>query len=127
MKTANHTSPIRRVIGDSLLVLAILLAADVVIVMLHRINTVVLKADYREIFQYELIICAMLLLFALDVRFGFFTRSNHTILRIAGWVLRIAVVLFSLVIVFFCGKVIGGSVINTAGRADNAIVLGLAL
>ena len=127
MKTENHTSRIRRIIGDILLVLAILLTADVIIVMLHKINAVVLKADYREIFHYELILCADILLFALDVRFNLFTRSKRTIVRIAGWVLRIVVVLSTLVIVFFCGKVIRGSLINTAGPAENAIVLGLAL
>ena len=30
-------------------------------------------------------------------------------------------------IVFFCGKVIRGSLIKTEGKADNALVLGLAL
>ena len=30
-------------------------------------------------------------------------------------------------IVFLCGKVISGSVINTGGKADHVIVLGLAL
>ena len=127
MKTEKHTSRIRRIIGDILLVLTVLLTADVVIVMLHKISTVVLKAKYQEVFQYELILCAVLLLFALDVRFDLFTRSKHTILRLVGWVLRAAVVLSTLVIVFFCGKVIRGSMINTAGQADHAIVLGLAL
>ena len=127
MKTENQVSRVRRIIGDVLLVLAVLLTADVTIVMLHKINAVVLKADYREIFEYELILCAALLLFALDVRFNLFTRSKHTIARIAGWVLRAAVVLSTLVILFFCGKVISGSVINTADRAENVIVLGLAL
>ena len=127
MKTGNQPSRIRRIIGDLLLVLVLFLTADVVIVMLHKINTVVLKADYQEIFHYELILCAVLLLFTLDIRFNLFTRSKHTLIRIAGWALRAAVVLLSLAIIFFCGKVVGGSVINTAGQADHAIVLGLAL
>ena len=101
MKTENQASRVRRIIGDVLLVLAVLLTADVTIVMLHKINAVVLKADYREIFEYELILCAAFLLFALDVRFNLFTRSKHTIVRIAGWVLRAAVVLSTLVILFF--------------------------
>lgn len=117
----------KRITGDILLVLAILLTADVVIVMLHRINAVVLKADYQKVFRYELILCAVLLLFALDVRFNLFTRAEHQAVRIAGWVLRAAVALLTLVIVFFSGKVICGSMMNTAGRADHAIVLGLAL
>ena len=81
MKTEKHTSRIRRIIGDILLVLTVLLTADVVIVMLHKISTVVLKAKYQEVFQYELILCAVLLLFALDVRFNLFTRSKQMILE----------------------------------------------
>ena len=127
MKAANQTSRIRRIIGDILLVLSLLLTADVVVVMLHKINAVVLKADYQEIFHYELILCAILLLFALDVRFNLFTRSKQPIVRIAGWVLRIIVVSLTLAILFFGGKVVCGSMINNMGQADHAIVLGLAL
>ena len=72
MRTENRVSPIRRIIGDILIALVILLSADVVIVMLHRINAVVLKSDYTELFEYELILCVILLLFALDVRFNLF-------------------------------------------------------
>ena len=117
----------KKIVGDVLLALVVLLIADVVIVMLHRINAVVLKADYQKVFRYELILCAVLLLFALDFRFNLFTRAGHPAVRIAGWVLRAAVVLLTLVIVFFSGKVICGSLMNTAGQADHAIVLGLAL
>ena len=92
-----------------------------------RIRAVVLKADYQQVFLYELFLCAVLLLFALDVRFNLFTRWKPGFLRVAGWLLRIGVMLFSAVILFFCGKVIVGGMINTAGQADYAIVLGLAL
>ena len=119
----NHPFPA----GDILLLLVILLTVDVVVVMLHKINSVVLKADYKELFLYELILYGVLLLFALDVRFNLFTSSGHTVLFIAGWVLRVLLILLVLVIVFFSGKVIRGSLMNTAGPADNAIVLGLAL
>lgn len=127
MAKKNHTSRVRRVIGNILLVLAVLLIIDVAYVMPARINSVVLKADYREVFMYELILCAVLLLFALDVRFNLFTRWKPVILKAIGWILRAVIVLFSAVIIFFCGKVITGSLINTAGQADYAIVLGLAL
>ena len=127
MEKKNRTSRVRRIIGDILLVLVILLIADVVFVMPARINAVVLKADYQEVFMYQIILCVILLLFALDVRFNLFTRWKPVILRVAGWLLRTVIVLFSAVILFFCGKVIVGSIINTAGPADHAIVLGLAL
>ena len=127
MKKQKHISGIRRIIGDVLLMLVVLLTVDVAVVMPHRIRAVVLKADYQEIFYYQLFLCAILLLFALDVRFNLFTRSRYMVIRIVGWVLRIAVVLFSTVIIFFCGKVMAGCMINTAGQADYALVLGLAL
>ena len=127
MKKENHTSAIRRIIGDVLIVLAILLTVDVIIVMTYRINAVVLKEDYQTVFKYQLILCAILLLFSFDIRFLFFTRSKRKPVRIIGWVVRILVILLTSVIVFFCVKVIGGCFINTSKRAEHAIVLGLAL
>jgi len=127
MKTRNRISRIRRIIGDILLVLVILLIVDVAFVMPVRINAVVLKADYRKVFMYEIILCVILLLFTLDVRFNIFTRWKLVFLKAIGWILRTVIVLLSAVIIFFCGKVITGGLINTAGQADHAIVLGLAL
>ena len=126
-KTRNRISRIRRIIGDILLVLVIFLIVDVAFVMPVRINAVVLKADYRKVFMYEIILCVILLLFTLDVRFNIFTRWKLVILKAIGWILRTVIVLLSAVIIFFCGKVITGGLINTAGQADHAIVLGLAL
>ena len=59
--------------------------------MLHKMNAVVLKADYQKVFRYELILCLILLIFATDVRFNLFSRSKHRFFGIVGWVLRIAV------------------------------------
>ena len=115
MKTRNTDSRIRKMIGDILLALVVLLSADVIIVMSARINAVVLKADYREVFMYEIILCVILLLFALDVRFNLFTRWKPVILKGFGWILRAVVILLSAVILFFCGKVITGGMVNTAG------------
>ena len=127
MKTENRTSRIRRIIGDILLVLAILLMVDVVFLMSDKVDAVVLKADYREIFMYEIVLCMTLLSAALDVRFNIFTRWKTRLIRVIGWLLRAVIVLSCTVIVFFCGTVIAGSMVNTAGQADYAIVLGLAL
>ena len=127
MKSGNRISRFRRVAGDILLALVILLAIDVIAVMSARIKGVVLKADYQEVFTYELILCAVLFLFALDVRFALFTRWKHVLLKGIGWAVRVVIVLFSAAILFFCGKVITGGMIRTAGQAEYAIVLGLAL
>ncbi len=127
MKSGTRISRVRRIIGDILLLVVILLLADVFFVMPDRINAVVLKADFRSVFRHEVILCAILLLFALDVRFNLFTRWKSLALRVIGWIPRAVLILFSAVILFFCGKVIAGSLINTAGDANYAIVLGLAL
>ena len=120
-------SPARRIIGDLLLFLIVWLTAETIIVMTHKINTVVLKNDYIEVFRYQLIFCAILLIFALDVRFGFFTRLRFKAAKVIGWILRIVIILLTAVISFFCMKVIAGSFINTSEKTDYAIVLGLAL
>ena len=127
MKTANRPSLVRRVIGDILLALAVILIAEVAIVMPARINAVVLKSDYQEVFVCQRILCTVLLLFALDIRFNLFTRWKPVAVRVIGWILRVAVILASAVIIFFCGKVVISSVVQNAGQADHVIVLGLAL
>ena len=127
MKKGNRTSCIRRIIGDILLVLTVLLLIDAAFVMPAKIHAVVQKADYQEIFMYEMILCMILLLFALDIRYNVFTRWKPVILRGIGWLMHTVIVLFSPVIIFLCGKVIIGNMVNTAGQADYGIVLGLAL
>ncbi len=117
----------RRVIGDALILLALILAILVCVTMLRRIRAVVLKGDYRQVFHYQLILCGILLLFALDVRFGFFTRPRPLALKIPGWILRVAVAAFAAVIIAFSGRVIAGGMGRTAGEAGHVIVLGLAL
>ena len=120
-------SPARRIIGDTLIVLLLFFTAYLCIIMLQRINSVVLKNTYRKIFHNELILCGVLLLFALDLRFGFFTWFHAKALRVGGWCLRILVVLFAAGILFFCGRVVFGGMCNTAREAEHVIVLGMAL
>ena len=127
MKAGKRTSGARRIIGDILLVLAVLLLIDVAAVMPARVSAYVQKADTQKVFIYEIFLGVILLLFALDVRFSLFTRWKPAFLRAVGWLLRTAVVLASAVILFFCGKVIIGGMIQTAGPANYAICLGLAL
>lgn len=127
MKTGHRAPPARRIAGDALLALAALTTADVVIVMLRRIDAVVRKADYREVLAYELMLCAILLLFALDVRFDLFARMKGRTARSVGRALRALVAALALAIMFFCGRVMLGGAVNTAGPAERAIVLGMAL
>ena len=116
----------RQKIGTILLVLAAAFTVYLSVIMIRRINTVVLKANYTKIFRYELAMCVFFILFAADVRFGF-TGAEHTALKAAGWCLRVVVVLVTAVLLFFMGKITVGSFIHTEAPANNAVVLGLAL
>ena len=117
----------RSIIGDILILLAVLFTAYLSAVMIHRIRTVVLKDDYIKVFRYELAACACFILFALDVRFGFFTKPGPVVLKAAGWALRAIVILVTAVVLFLMGRIAAGSFIRTDVPARNAIVLGLAL
>ena len=117
----------KRVIGTILILLAAAFTVYLCIIMVQRINAVVLKDVYKQIFRHELVICAFFMLFALDVRFGFFTRMKPAVLKGIGWCLRVVVILATMAFLFFIGKVTVGSFIRTEAPANNAIVLGLAL
>ncbi len=117
----------RQIIGDMLIFLSVAFTIYLSVIMIRRINGVVLKNDYIKVFKYELIACALFILFALDVRFGFFTKINIGAVKVIGWVLRIAVTLMVAALLFFIGKITVGSLINTAAPANKTIVLGLAL
>lgn len=118
----------RQVCGDILIALVIAFTVYLSVIMIRRIQTVVLKDNYIKIFRYELAMCAVFLLLALDVRFGLFTRWAHTpVLKVIGWIPRAAVILAAAALLCFIGKITAGSFINTAAPAKHAIVLGLAL
>ena len=117
----------RKTIGNILIILSVAFTVYLSVIMIQRINTVVLKDSYREIFGYELLACAVFILLSLDIRFSLFTRLKPKILKAVGWGLRIAVILLAAVLLFFMGKIVAGSFIHTEAPAKNAIVLGLAL
>ena len=129
MKTAEKrkTGKIRMIIGYVLIALSVLLTIETVTVMTHRINTVVLKDDYITVFRYQLLICAALIIFSLDVRFGFFTLFKNTALKAVGWILRTGVIAFVCLVLALNILVITGGMINTSGPAEYAVVLGKAL
>ena len=117
----------RRAAGDLLIVLVIVFTVYLTVIMTHRISAVVLKNSYAEIFRYELIVCGVFLVLALDFRFGFLTGSRNSLFRAAGWGIRVLLVCGAAVIVFFCGRITAGSFIRTAEPARHVLVLGLAL
>lgn len=113
--------------GDILILLAVAFTIYLSAIMIHRINTVVLKDSYVKIFRCELMICALFILFAVDVRIDLPGRAKAEAVKILCWVLRALVCLVCAAVLFFLMKITVGSFIRTAGRADHAIVLGLAL
>ena len=117
----------RRAAGDFLIALVIAFTIYLTVIMTRRISAVVLKDSYKEIFRYELIICGVFLVLALDFRFGFLTGSRNGLIRAAGWGIRIPLACLAAVVLFFCGKITAGSFIRTAEPARHALVLGLAL
>lgn len=116
----------RKIIGNIMLILAAAFTVYLSVIMIGRINAVVLKATYKKIFTYELIICAVFILLAVDVRFGF-TGMKSKVLKALGWVLRVIVIAVAAVSLFFIGKVMIGGFSHASNLADHAIVLGLAL
>ena len=117
----------RKIIGNALIALTVLFTVWLSAVMLRRISGVVLKGAYVNFFLRELAICAVFILLALDVRFGFLTKLRWKTAKAAGWVLRGALVLAAAVLLFLMGKVVVGGFVNTSAPAGHAIVLGLAL
>lgn len=118
---------VRQIIADSLILAAVVFTLYLSVIMIHRIRTVVLKDTYFSIFRYELLACAIFLLFAFDLRFGFLTAMSFKALKVVGWLVRVLVVLAFSVILFFVGKVTVGSLVRTAEPARHVLVLGLAL
>ena len=117
----------RRFIGNLCIILAVLFTVYMSVIMVGRINAVVLKDSYIKIFKYELVICAVFLVLALDIRTGFFTKLRPRLLKALGWILRLAVILVAGFVIFLFSQVAIGGMISIPGYADHAIVLGLAL
>lgn len=117
----------RRVIGDILIVLVAAFMVYLGVIMHQRIQTVDLSDLYKKVLLNEQILCLVLLVFALDVRFAFFTRSRHVPLKVVGWVLRMIVIVATALILFIGGRVIVTGATTGTGVSDHVIVLGMAL
>lgn len=126
-KNKDPKNKLRRIAGDILIALTLLLAADVTVIMLYRISSVVRKEVYKTVFIYELIILAVMIVLAFDIRFGFLTCMKRRGAKIAGAVVRTAVILFTAAILFFGCKAAFTGFVEDKESADHAIVLGMAL
>lgn len=122
-----HPATARRVAGDILIAFFAVFTLWLSAVMLHRIHTVVLADTYRKVFRNELVLCAVLLVFALDLRFGLLTRIRFMPARILGWILRLAAIAGTLAILALAALVIGSGMADAGTEAAQVIVLGMAL
>ena len=111
----------QRILGDLLILFGVLFTIYLTVIMTRRIRAVVRKDTYREVFRYELIACAVFLVFALDLRFDWLAG------RRLGTLVRGLFMAGGAVLVFFLGKVIAGGLPRTEAAAKNVLVLGLGL
>ncbi len=123
----NKANNIRRIIGDILIVLFGILAVDTVVVMINKINKVVLSDGYCRMLIFELIVFAILIVFALDIRFSILSWKKNRAVKVFGWIIRVVICILSALVIFFGVKVVIGGFINNAKQAKYAIVLGMAL
>lgn len=108
-------------LGDFFILFGVLFTVYLSVVMIRRIRAVVRKDTYREVFRYELIACAVFLVFALDLRFDWLAG------RRLGTLVRGLFMAGCAVLVFFLGKVIAGGLLRTEAAAKIVLVLGLGL
>lgn len=117
----------RRILGDGLIALVALYTVYLILVMRYRTAVIVEKAGYMDVFRYEMAVCALFLLGALDLRFGFLTRFGGKPVRILGGIVRGGLAVFAVGILLMAAWVIGAGMKSSAGRADYVLVLGKAL
>ena len=118
---------IERLLADFLIILSVAFTLYIIFIMRERIKNVVLKDAYRIVFRFELLACAFLILFALDLRFHLLTMFPGTLMKMIGWILRIIVILMVFVLLFFSMRIIINGRISSKEKTDTALVLGLAL
>ena len=118
---------IERLLADFLIILSVAFTLYIIFIMRERIKNVVLKDAYRIVFRFELLACAFLILFALDLRFHLLTMFPGTLMKVIGWILRIIVIFMVFVLLFFSVRIIINGRISSKEKTDIALVLGLAL
>ena len=118
---------IERLLPDFLIILSVAFTLYIIFIMRERIKNVVLKDAYRIVFRFELLACAFLILFALDLRFHLLTMFPGTLMKMIGWILRIIVIFMVFVLLFFSMRIIIYGRISSKEKTDTALVLGLAL
>ena len=117
----------RRAIGNTLIILSISFTIYIAAVMLYKISAVELKQSYIIALGAELVICALSIAFSFDVRTGFLTIARNSFLKFIGWVLRIIVTAVAVIVIALDGYIVVNGFGEADPKADNAVVLGMAL
>ena len=80
---------VRRIIGDILLVLMLLLSVEIIIDMFSKMFLEATEGDVQKAMVFELLICWVLFLTVFDIRFSIFTWTQNKVARVVGWILRV--------------------------------------
>ena len=114
----NDASPIkigkvRRIIGDILLVLMLLLSVEIIIDMFSKMFLEATEGDVQKAMVFELLICWVLFLTVFDIRFSIFTWTQNKVARVVGWILRVIMAGLSITVVVLSIIVIAKGLVVT--------------
>ena len=104
---------VRRIIGDILLVIMLLLSVEIIIDMFSKMFLEVTEGDVQKAIVFELLICWVLFLCVFDIRFSIFTWTQNKAARIVGWILRVIMAGLSITVVVLCVIVITKGLVVT--------------
>jgi|GEM_PF-2786630 len=106
---------VRRIIGDILLVLMLLLSVEIIIDMFSKMFLEATEGDVQKAMVFELLICWVLFLTVFDIRFSIFTWTQNKVARVVGWILRVVMAGLSITVVVLCIIVIAKGLVVTKG------------
>ena len=104
---------VRRIIGDILLVLMLLLSVEIIIDMFSKMFLEATEGDVQKAMVFELLICWVLFLTVFDIRFSIFTWTQNKVARVVGWILRVIMVGLSITVVVLSIIVIAKGLVVT--------------
>ena len=104
---------VRRIIGDILLVIMLLLSVEIIIDMFSKMFLEATEGDVQKAMVFELLICWVLFLTVFDIRFSIFTWTQNKAARIVGWILRVIMAGLSVTIVVLCVIVVAKGLVVT--------------
>ena len=104
---------VRRIIGNILLVLMLLLSVEIIIDMFSKMFLEATEGDVQKAMVFELLICWVLFLTVFDIRFSIFTWTQNKVARVVGWILRVIMAGLSITVVVLSIIVIAKGLVVT--------------